>query len=471
MADPMGRLDEQEAALRVLGAHYDELIAHPGVVTTGVGLRERGGQITDELCIIIGVEKKLPASQLGSAEVLPRTLDGVGVDVQQRRDLVPLIRMVDPRELEDWGQYRPLKGGSQISNLKLNPSGQVSLGTLGAIVLVTPGGNSPDAPFVGLLSNQHVLYAIGGQNGDSIFQPAARGAMVATNYTGRKDSSRPFVDAGVARIASGIGITNEVLRIGTLTGMAAPIPESRVRKYGYYTEYTVGMITQLFVERDGLDSYVYGFRVMSAAGQDGSQFPLLDPNRKFADEGDSGSVIVNDNNRVVGLLCAGTREAPWAVDCDSIYYLSDHWMILTIPAPASQIVDLREDLARLSAYAETLRRTEAGRQMLEAFAGSFEEFRRLIHSNGECAKTWKTLHGAAFLPLRAEEPADMPYRIRKEVDGVPLPDLLSAMARLFATHGSPELAERIRTHGERFIRHACACDTVEEAVEAFCTSD
>ena len=68
-------------ALDVNRRHEAELLRKPNVVAVGVGYRTRGGQPTTEVCIVVSVTRKVPASDLKRSEALPQTLEDVPIDV------------------------------------------------------------------------------------------------------------------------------------------------------------------------------------------------------------------------------------------------------------------------------------------------------------------------------------------------------------------------------------------------------
>jgi hypothetical protein len=72
---PGGRVAEVRAR------HEAELMRYPNVVGVAEGIATRGGESTGELCIVVYVSTKVPASELAADAVLPRELDGVRVDV------------------------------------------------------------------------------------------------------------------------------------------------------------------------------------------------------------------------------------------------------------------------------------------------------------------------------------------------------------------------------------------------------
>jgi hypothetical protein len=67
----------------VQAQHIDELMAYPHVVGVGIGMRQKDGEFTDEMCLVVMVDEKLPVAQLANEDVLPNELDGVTIDVQE----------------------------------------------------------------------------------------------------------------------------------------------------------------------------------------------------------------------------------------------------------------------------------------------------------------------------------------------------------------------------------------------------
>lgn len=76
--------EKQIARARAVKAKYEaDLMARPGVVGVGIGLRQRSGELTNEVCIVVMVRRKVPSALLDEDERLPRSLEGVPVDVQE----------------------------------------------------------------------------------------------------------------------------------------------------------------------------------------------------------------------------------------------------------------------------------------------------------------------------------------------------------------------------------------------------
>jgi hypothetical protein len=74
--------DELERLRAVKEQYEADLMQKPNVVGVGIGLRQRGGQLTGEPAIVVSVTHKAPAALMAPEDVIPTELDGVPVDVQ-----------------------------------------------------------------------------------------------------------------------------------------------------------------------------------------------------------------------------------------------------------------------------------------------------------------------------------------------------------------------------------------------------
>ncbi len=77
--------DEQrmQEISEVQAKYVDELMQYPHVVGVGIGMRQENGEYTNDLCLIVMVDEKLPIAQLTPESILPTELDGVEIDVQE----------------------------------------------------------------------------------------------------------------------------------------------------------------------------------------------------------------------------------------------------------------------------------------------------------------------------------------------------------------------------------------------------
>jgi hypothetical protein len=70
--------------IRAVKDKYErDLMRKKNVVGVGIGLRERGGVLTDETVLTVMVRQKEPRSVLRPWDVIPAELDGVPVDVKE----------------------------------------------------------------------------------------------------------------------------------------------------------------------------------------------------------------------------------------------------------------------------------------------------------------------------------------------------------------------------------------------------
>ena len=72
----------------MLYSHVDELLAIPNVTILDIGFKEVCGKGTDQLCISVAVEKKLPSANVLAGHLIPAEIEGVLTDVREADYLV-----------------------------------------------------------------------------------------------------------------------------------------------------------------------------------------------------------------------------------------------------------------------------------------------------------------------------------------------------------------------------------------------
>jgi hypothetical protein len=72
-----------DRANQVLEKYSEDLMNRAHVQGVGVGLAKKGNQYTNQIAIIVMVDKKVSTSELAPGDVIPSVLDGVPVDVQE----------------------------------------------------------------------------------------------------------------------------------------------------------------------------------------------------------------------------------------------------------------------------------------------------------------------------------------------------------------------------------------------------
>lgn len=73
----------REQVEAVKQSHESELMSKANVVGVGVGYRHRAGKRTDQLGLVVLVERKQPEGELSPGDVIPQQIEGVPVDVQE----------------------------------------------------------------------------------------------------------------------------------------------------------------------------------------------------------------------------------------------------------------------------------------------------------------------------------------------------------------------------------------------------
>lgn len=280
--------------LDVLHYKYSPALrAKRNVVGTGVGYRYRGGKRTDEVCLLVFVDQKVPASALLATDAVPSEIEGVGTDVQVRR----AIALQDPK-----AKMRPTKCGISIAHT------DVTAGTLGAVMW-------RDGEKV-ILSNNHVLAATDqGKVGDFILQPGPADGGTLSDRIGSLLAFVPIlagatrdVDCAICKPDRPGDVTDEILGIGKLTGVGEIALGMNIQKSGRTTGYTRGIVSAVNVDIDV--DYGVG-RLIRFVGQFIAD--NIEGQIKVSAGGDSGSSVLDSKNRIVGLLFAGDVNGSFLV--------------------------------------------------------------------------------------------------------------------------------------------------------------
>jgi hypothetical protein len=312
MANELGTVKD------TLKRNRDQLLTRANVVATGVGYKITVGKKTSNLSIVCSVTHKVAESQLNSQDMVPKTLEGTPTDVVQTGIIHALQSPTD--------RIRPAPGGVSIGHK------DITAGTLGCLV------KKNDQIFI--LSNNHVLANSNqAEIGDPILQPgpydggsypddhiANLEEFVPVQFIGL-DSDCPLaiatasflngiatllgshirmkainqqaldnlVDAAIARPLNPSDVSDEILEIGTIQGSAEAELGMTIKKSGRTTGLTTGVVEQVDVSvnvqyGEGKIA-LFTDQLMAGAMSQG---------------GDSGSAVLDDTNRLVGLLFAGS---------------------------------------------------------------------------------------------------------------------------------------------------------------------
>jgi len=301
-------------AIAVKRQYLDKLFIMPNVVGIGIGFKVSQGTVTGDLAITINVSKKIPTAQLAPSDLIPKLIGSIKTDVVETGIFKAFQ---DPKQ-----KMRPARPGVSIGHYN------ITAGTFGC--LVKRGSEAL------ILSNNHVLADINkAQLGDAILQPgkydggtdadkiAELAEYIPIEFDGGGGGTQPggcsglitsvmslfgqqpakssinepganHVDCAIAKPLSPDLVTPEILQIGKPTGVGTVTLGTSVQKFGRTTSYTQDRIIQVDVTATvdyGGPTATFQGQLMAGAMSQG---------------GDSGSAVLDDQKRVVGLLYAGS---------------------------------------------------------------------------------------------------------------------------------------------------------------------
>ena len=301
---------EVDDAIEALDSVRRDWLRRPGVTAVDVGFKIKNEELTDTVALRVHVGRKIPASELAKSEVFnetgktPKKVGGFPVDVIEATygpsNAPTVLDYDDVAALEEVSRTTaldPLIGGISCGNPR------ITAGTLGAIVF----NRTTCKPMI--LSNWHVLAgASAAAVGENILQPGQYdgGSQAVAQLTKMVLDSR--MDAAVATLNGARGHSQEILGLGTISGMDTPTLGMNVVKSGRTTAITEGVV-------DGVSMSVsinYGDPGVVALSNQihivpRPPWPSVD--YEVSKGGDSGSVWMNQsNNRAIGLHFAGETD-------------------------------------------------------------------------------------------------------------------------------------------------------------------
>jgi hypothetical protein len=418
-----------------------ELMAIPGVLAVGVGLKETKGEIRRELCFKITVDKKKEKSKIKVKDRIPETIYGFKTDVVEKIISLPAANSK---------KYRPLISGCQIAS-----STKSGVGTLGCLAK-----RNSDNKIV-LLTNWHVVIDNGTSiDGERIGQPNHNGCCsccasgeFATVVGGQLNTTH---DAAIALLHGQETDTipeeryiNEILGIGIIAGSAEPLGGETVYKYGRTTGLTKGQIindnTSIGVD---FSTTYEGFGTIT---RNGVQIDAVDPHPKFIDFGDSGSVSVNEHNQVVVLNWAiqgGGRITQVETDL-GITILDSTFPNGTagkegVPLSSLEATDIELSLSdALSSLEIELHQFPEGKRLLDLFKVHRVELLDLVRNKREVMAAWHRYQGPAYLAHIARSVRRENKPIPDKIKGISLQNLLLKMTAVLQRNGSVELSKTV----------------------------
>lgn len=326
------------------------------------------------------------------------------------------------------------------------------------------------------------------------------------------NSERPYTNQAeygmiTGAITSGLGVTAgaPVEMVGSTSGHISG------SVLGFMTQWTSGASPHsnlLFPPAIGggsIDDDFAGAKIPSVL-----QFLILpnaDPNDSnramyFGRRGDSGSVVVNGDRKVIGLVSrvivitddtrpivnrflstplpphAGTLAvvAPIApvlqrFDIEIVNNMSGTVPSGGSPAEITRLLDRRQLHAQREAELTELRdeigASRLGRRIIEIVDRHAEEITRLVNTNRQVKVAWNRNKGPAFAAHCLHSFDDRDYRVPEAVDGVSRNELLIRMGAALVRNGSLELVKDIEKHGKRLLEVIEGAQSVWDLLERF----
>ncbi|MFO8059496.1 MAG: hypothetical protein R6U70_02410 [Bacillota bacterium] len=337
-----------DAQAEALSKYSSRLLQWPNVIGVGRGMKVTGRRRTDREAIVVLVTEKMPQEELPAYDVIPQQLgESVLTDVVEVGFVRVLPLLQDEIPLRH-GRQRPAPGGVSVGHP------EVTAGTLGMVVR---DAKTKD-PLI--LSNSHVLAnTTSGTDGraavnDPVLQPGpydggvesddvigrlkrfipilpgtynatcprARGFQSGLNFLlhaffpdysvrfQRMSNADNLVDAAVAQPLDPEMVSFDIIGLGSVRGTRDPEVGLRVTKSGRSSGVNRGEITvidaSIKVHMGDVGEVLFREQILTQ--------PMASP-------GDSGSVLLDDDRRAVGLLSAGSQKISVASRMDNVFRL------------------------------------------------------------------------------------------------------------------------------------------------------
>ncbi|KEH99928.1 hypothetical protein IRP63_15840 (plasmid) [Clostridium botulinum] len=267
---------------------YEYFFKKPYVVGIARGYKIKNGFITNKKCIKVFVSKKVPLSNLYEYQVIPKFFKCIETDVVESGEF---------NATEFTGKVRPVIGGYSIgvSNIR-------GVGSVGCLVT--------DGRYKYILSNNHILANINTVPiGTPIIQPglddggksstdivALLSKYIPLKTEGLITTPTNYTDCAIAKLINESIASPKIAIVGAPEVPMIPIINKEVKKVGRSTEMTTGRITDI----DG----TFHIRFDSKKAFFEEQIVTT----HMSEEGDSGSILLYENNYVVGLSMANGKS-------------------------------------------------------------------------------------------------------------------------------------------------------------------
>lgn len=276
----------------------DELLDLPGVTGVDIGAQLSAGAPTGRQAIVVSVADKLADAELAPAHRVPPEVFGVPTDVIEER---PVLQHLHSHRSLSAAPRRGVAGISPARGVWLEPPEVPSGGRYrrtGTLGLLVADGGVPMGLTTFDVACLDDAWSIGDRmidpDGGRCYADLARAAL-----SGRVDAAAvalcgPLPDGGVP---------------GPATGHATTYPGEWVRKTGFGTGVTVGVVTSVDATLRVDHGAALGVRVLR------DQIRIGAVGSRFCGPGDAGAAVLDTDGRAVGVQLAASRTGAVGFAC------------------------------------------------------------------------------------------------------------------------------------------------------------
>lgn len=511
------------------------LMKYDGVKHVSVGLKITNDEIVWERCFHVYVDKKVGKETLSKKALVPAKIQGIKTDVHEIGVAMAAVGC------EDQTRYRPIKGGIAISNglempLQIDPT-TIQLarnsGTIGAIGRIKGACKCNTVA----LTNWHVLYVgnagVPVQKGSRVFQP-----MASTNSNLSLDlpdpnstdndigtvidgEINPKADVGVFEINRSCSNCCGIPYENTIRGLETIMPGGFNGIRGHAVAHTgdivyfVGAVsgpTKGYVISDSaaktidiplamicdrritpgpiLNIPVSGNLTIDFVGQlklriaDGTHPCNSGSPSRFVNHGDSGSLLLNGENRAVGLIFATDEPAnavpvpdPTGVPAlpagsmPTLYGYANHYADVIAELKKLNIdfeinysepstggskgvtapVLFEPDNEMYLSWKDRIESDPATKAIADAVSRNRDEVLLLVNHCRPVTVVWHRAKGPGFAATIAGNVRDEILEFPKEVNGISMESMLERMYAILLEHGSHDLKQDLKKNGKKLI--------------------
>ncbi len=465
----------QHTMMRKMDTAKETLQKIPNVLAVGIGLKETDGEFTDEIAYRVFVTEKKPKSKLKKHELIPEEIDGHKTDVLTPYKIKERT-FVERRNTKD---FRPIQGGIAMGNDKF----PTFYGTLGWFARLA------DNSLV-ILTNKHVLYDTSFKT-DTSTNKAAQAfyskscccdcGVIGHTIIGIKNAT---VDCGIATIDGDISsllrITNDSTdQILHVTGTAQAVI-GNVRKIGARSIFTKGKIVHIGdtaaapTDPAGGAITIQPDQLIIIPATD-ETYENENGKKAFSNAGDSGSAIIDDDNKMVGLLWGGDADSnsvdlTWANNIDKVIAAlttSGHAITIAVSPPSTERrATQRKKSVSIQSNQPSLTKLQqmVPKEWSDVIAKHRPEVMRLINTSKRTGVVWQRYQGPAFTVHFMNSMNDPEYVIPKEIKNISFTTLLIKMGDVLKECGSDSLKQSISEYGFTVISAAENASSVKDFI-------